>query len=97
MAHYFLAAIRRHDTQAYQAYQAAGRAQLIEHHRFEPLAVSPPFELEEGELDASDLILLRFPDKTEFESWWRSARYQEIKPLRLNSSDTLFAVTFEGA
>lgn len=97
MSYYFLAAVRRRDTETYQRYQEAGRGQLVEHHRFEALAVSPAFTVEEGELDASDLILLRFPDKTEFEAWWHSERYQEIKPVRLASADTLFAATFEGA
>lgn len=97
MSYYFLAAIRRSDTEVFQRYQDAAREQLIEHHRFEPLAVSPRFTVEEGELDAGDLVLLKFPDKAEFDSWWHSERYQEIKPLRLASAETLFAVTFEGA
>lgn len=97
MSYYFLAAIRRTDHEVFQRYQDAARQQLIEHHRFEPLAVSPEFTLEEGELEASDLVLLKFPDKSEFDSWWRGQRYQEIKPLRLASAETLFAATFEGA
>jgi uncharacterized protein (DUF1330 family) len=97
MSYYFLAAIRRTDTEGYQRYQDAARAQLVEHHRFEPVAVSPEVTVEEGGLDASDLILLKFPDKAEFDSWWHSERYQQIKPLRLQSSNTLFAATFEGS
>jgi uncharacterized protein (DUF1330 family) len=97
MSYYFLAAVRRSDTETYQRYQDAAREQLVTHHRFEPVAVSPEFTVEEGELDASDLVLLKFPDRAEFDSWWHSERYQEIKPLRLGSSDTVFAATFEGA
>lgn len=97
MSYYLLAAIRPSDAEGFQRYQEAARDQLIQHHTFEPLAVSPEFTLEEGELDASELVLLKFPDKAEFDSWWHSERYQEIKPLRLGSSQTLFAATFEGA
>ena len=97
MSYYFLAAIRAHDAEAYSRYQASARANLVSDHRFELLAVSPKYTVEEGELDATDLVLLRFPDQAEFEAWWHSERYQEIKPLRLASADTLFATTFEGA
>jgi uncharacterized protein (DUF1330 family) len=97
MSYYFLAAVRSNDAQTYSRYQDAARANLVSDHRFEPLAVSPKYTLEEGELDATDLVLLRFPNQAEFEAWWHSDRYQEIKPMRLASSDTIFAATFEGA
>lgn len=97
MSYYFLAAIRSHDAATYSRYQVAARANLVADHHFEPVAVSPQYTLEEGELDATDLVLLRFPDRAEFEAWWHSKRYQEIKPMRLASADTLFAATFEGA
>jgi uncharacterized protein (DUF1330 family) len=97
MSYYFLAAIRAHDAETYSRYQAAARANLVADHRFDLLAVSPEYTVEEGELDATDLVLLRFPDQAEFEAWWHSDRYQEIKSMRLASAETLFAATFEGA
>jgi len=51
------------------------RANLVDDHRFEPLAVSPKYTVAEGELDATDPVL-RFPDQAEVEAWWHSERYQ---------------------
>lgn len=49
------------------------------------LAQGAPDVVVEGAWPGS-VVLMEFPDRTAAESWYNSAAYQEIKPLRVGSS-----------
>jgi uncharacterized protein (DUF1330 family) len=49
----------------------------------------------EGEPKGSRVVVLEFPDRDAFSTWYESPAYQEIVGLRLGSTDG-FAVLVEG-
>jgi uncharacterized protein (DUF1330 family) len=46
----------------------------------------------EGSAPRKRLILLEFADAASAQSWYDSAAYQMVRPLRLTSADTAFAL-----
>lgn len=95
MSHYFIAAMSRFDAQTFAEYQAEAVATIGTRH-MTPVAITESVTVEEGELDADVLVLLRFSDEAEFRAWWDSPEYARAKPLRERSAVTRFAVTVPG-
>lgn len=97
MSYYFLAALNRHDRERFADYQrGAQRAAYAAAPKLEFLASAEDITVEEGELDANVLVLVRFADEAEYRAWWDSEEYQAVIPAREESADTRFAVTFPG-
>tara|TARA_B100000586_G_scaffold257162_1_gene220556 strand:- start:292 stop:591 length:300 start_codon:yes stop_codon:yes gene_type:complete len=53
----------------------------------EVLAVDDSPKPIEGETRSQRIVVLRFADKEEFNSWYESEAYKAIKPIRLNASN----------
>ncbi len=53
----------------------------------EVLAVDDSPRSIEGEARSQRIVVLRFADKEEFNSWYESEAYKAIKPIRLNASN----------
>ena len=51
------------------------------------LAVDDSSRPIEGEARSQRIVVLRFADKEEFNSWYESEAYKAIKPIRLNASN----------
>ncbi len=95
MTFYFLAAVDKHDRETYGKYSQANR-NILKTLDFKPLALTDDFETLEGDTNGSSLVLLEFPDESEFRKWWDSPEYAEAKKLRIESSEMRFAITFTG-
>lgn len=93
MSFYFLAVIDKHDTQRYAEY-SAGNVPILSGLDVKIHAVTDAVTTQEGEFDATTVVLLEFPNGEEFRKWWDSAEYAAIKPIRQAASDVRFAVTF---
>lgn len=93
MSCFFLGVLNKHDAETFAEFQAATYP-LVTALDATPLAVTEQFVVQEGELDATTIVLLEFASKAEFSKWWDSEEYAKVKPLRLASADTRFAVTF---
>ena len=93
MGCYFLGLVDRHDLDTYSKYQAGNRT-LIAGLDVKLVALTDQFEKLEGESDANYLVLLEFVDRKEFEKWWSSEDYAQLKPFRQQSSTTAFAAVF---
>ena len=50
------------------------------------VAVDESPEVVEGEVEYPRTVILEFPTREAFRSWYDSAEYQEILPLRLDST-----------
>jgi uncharacterized protein (DUF1330 family) len=96
MACYFLAVMQVHDADQFALYQAE-TIKVLAPIEFQRIAVTTEFTVQEGRSDATDLVLLKFPDDTEFKKWWESSEYAAVKPLRENSAKVLLALTVDGA
>lgn len=93
MSCYFLAVVDKHDRQRYTDYSKAN-VQLLSGLNVKVLAVTDDVKIQEGEFDATTLVLLEFRDDDEFRKWFHSEEYATVKPIRLASSTAKFAVTF---
>ncbi|AQT82349.1 hypothetical protein B1R94_28570 [Mycolicibacterium litorale] len=93
MSCYFLAVVDKHDPQRYADYSKVNY-KIISGLDVKVHAVTDDIKLQEGDLDATTVILLEFPDDAEFRKWWDSEEYASVKPIRLQSSTARFAVTF---
>ncbi|OBH01560.1 DUF1330 domain-containing protein [Mycobacterium sp. E3247] len=93
MSCYFLAVVDKHDRQRYSDYSKAN-ARLLSGLDVKVLAVTDDVKVQEGEFDATTVVLLEFPDDREFRKWFGSEQYAAVKPIRLESSTAKFAVTF---
>jgi uncharacterized protein (DUF1330 family) len=97
MSFYFLAAMKKHDAERFAEYQhGAQRAAFAAAPNLAFLASAENVRVEEGELDANTVVLLRFADEDEFRAWWQDEEYRAVVPAREASADTRFAVTFSG-
>ncbi|NKQ56951.1 DUF1330 domain-containing protein [Amycolatopsis sp. K13G38] len=94
--HFLLALMNKHDAETFAQYQA-GAVQTLSAYEMAPVAVTSAIEVEEGELEANMLVLIRFSDEDEFRRWWTSSEYAKVQPLREKSAETVFAITFPGA
>ncbi|OBI14130.1 MULTISPECIES: DUF1330 domain-containing protein [unclassified Mycobacterium] len=90
---YFLAVVDKHDRQRYADYSKAN-VELLSGLDVKVLAVSDDINVQEGEFDATTVVLLEFADDREFRKWFDSDQYAAVKPIRLKSSTAKFAVTF---
>ena len=93
MSFYFLAALKKNDAERFAEYQIKTR-DIVSALDVELLAVTENFEVLEGELEATNLVLLRFPDEAEFRKYWDDPAYRAVVPLREQSAVTNFALTF---
>ncbi|SVA21940.1 uncharacterized protein METZ01_LOCUS74794 [marine metagenome] len=60
---------------------------MFEELGIEVLAVDDSPKPIEGETRSQRIVVLRFADKEEFNSWYESEAYKAIKPIRLNASN----------
>jgi uncharacterized protein (DUF1330 family) len=90
---YFLAVVDKHDRQRYLDYSKAN-VQLLSGVDVKVLAATDDIKVQEGEFDATTVVLLEFADDREFRKWFDSEQYAAVKPIRLESSTAKFAVTF---
>ena len=60
---------------------------MFEELGIEVLAVDDSPRPIEGESRSQRIVVLRFADKEEFNSWYESEAYKAIKPIRLNASN----------
>ncbi len=60
---------------------------MFEELGIEVLAVDDSPRPIEGETRSQRIVVLRFADKEEFNSWYESEAYKAIKPIRLNASN----------
>ncbi len=93
MSCYFLAVVDKHDPQRYADYSKVNY-QILSGLDVKVHAVTDEVTTQEGDFDATTVILLEFPDDAEFRKWWDSAEYAAVRPIRLESSTARFAVTF---
>ncbi|ORV51707.1 hypothetical protein AWC03_21745 [Mycobacterium europaeum] len=93
MSCYFLAVVDKHDRERYADYSKAN-VQLLSGVDVKVLAVTDDVKVQEGEFDATTVVLLEFADDREFRNWFHSEQYAAVKPIRLESSTAKFAVTF---
>jgi uncharacterized protein (DUF1330 family) len=93
MSCYFLAVVNKRDAATFARYQEA-TVPLVAPLRVKIHAVTEDVIAQEGDFNATTLVLLEFASKSEFSKWWDSEEYRAVKPLRFASADTRFAVTF---
>ena len=60
---------------------------MFEELGIEVLAVDDSPKPIEGETRSQRIVVLRFADEQEFNSWYESESYKAIKPIRLNASN----------
>ena len=60
---------------------------MFEELGIEVLAVDDSPKPIEDETRSQRIVVLRFADKEEFNSWYESEAYKAIKPIRLNASN----------
>jgi uncharacterized protein (DUF1330 family) len=58
----------------------------IESHQGRVVAFDEQPEVVEGTIEHRRIVILEFPSMTAFRAWYDSPEYQEILPLRLNST-----------
>ena len=86
MSYYFMANIKIKDTLEYQKYiDRAG--EIFAKFNGSYLAVDNTPELIEGKWNYTRAVLIRFNNRDDFETWYRSKEYQEILKFRLSSSE----------
>jgi uncharacterized protein (DUF1330 family) len=93
MSCYFLAVVDKHDPERYAEYSKVNY-QIVSGLDVKVHGVTDDIKVQEGDFDATSVILLEFADDAEFRKWWDSAEYNAAKPIRLASSTLRFAVTF---
>jgi uncharacterized protein (DUF1330 family) len=85
MSHYFMACIHITDEDEYRKYlERAG--EVFARFGGTYLAVDDGPELMEGEWDPGRVVLISFESEEDFNTWYRSAEYQEILQYRLRGS-----------
>ncbi len=90
MSVYFVASISVRDRERYKKYLEGADA-VFRSYGGEYLAVDTEPLLLEGEWDCERLVLIRFPDESEFRRWYHSSEYQELLKHRMAGArcDTL--------
>ncbi|MCC7464799.1 MAG: DUF1330 domain-containing protein [Saprospiraceae bacterium] len=59
------------------------------------IMVGGPFQVMEGELNPSFPVLIEFPNQEMANNWYFSPEYEDLKQMRIKSTDTN-AVFFQG-
>ncbi|MGA8547169.1 MAG: DUF1330 domain-containing protein [Mycobacterium sp.] len=88
MTVYAIAQLRFTDRAAYDRYQARFM-DVFRRHRGTLLAADESPEVVEGIWDRDKVVLMSFPDDSEFRSWSESPEYQEISQDRRAGADTV--------
>lgn len=92
MASFIVGLVSKHDLERYQDYAMAG-FRLIDGVEVEvALAESP--EVLEGDFPGTSMIIMKFADDDAARKWYDSEGYQEVIPIRHESADTRFVITF---
>jgi uncharacterized protein (DUF1330 family) len=65
----------------------------IQGYDVEVITVENP-EVLEGHFPGTSLVLLKFKNDEDAKKWYQSEKYQKAIPLRHESADTYFTVTF---
>jgi uncharacterized protein (DUF1330 family) len=86
MAVYFIANIDVTDPEVYGEY---GKQfyEVFEKYKGKVLAVDHDYEVLEGEWTAGHTVILEFPTKADCKAWYDSPAYQELKAMRVSSSN----------
>jgi len=82
---YIVAEVTIDDRAEYARYEA-GFMEIFQRYRGELLAVDEAPRVIEGDWKHTRTVLLRFPDQTEAERWYRSPEYQAIAQHRWRAS-----------
>jgi uncharacterized protein (DUF1330 family) len=85
MSHYFMACIHITDEDEYRKYLERAR-EVFARYDGTYLAVDDSPKLLEGEWDPGRVVLISFESEEDFNTWYRSAEYQEILQYRLRGS-----------
>lgn len=90
MSCYFIAQIQIHNEDEYKKYLDKVD-EVFSKFNGKYLAVDKNPVVLEGEWTHSRVVIIEFPDESEFESWYKSTEYQEIVQHRLKAAkcDTL--------
>lgn len=83
---YFVAQINIHDESEYAKYLERYN-EVFEKFRGEVLAVDDNVSFLEGNWPFGRTVLIRFPNRYEFEQWYHSQAYQNIAQHRRNASE----------
>jgi len=82
----FIAQITIKDQTLYQQY-IDGFYTVFNKYKGKIIAVDDDPKPVEGEKLHTRIVIIRFPDETEFEKWYYSPEYQELAELRWKASD----------
>ena len=91
---YFVAQIKIHNEKEYQKYLDRIN-EVFSKYKGKYLAVDSSPTRIEGKWDYSKSVIIEFPSKSDFESWYFSKDYQTILKHRLNAS-TCDTILLEG-
>jgi uncharacterized protein (DUF1330 family) len=90
-----LAALRKNDAETFTRYQRR-TAETLGGYACIPRSVNTSHKVIDGETDPDVVVLLEFPDEAEFDRWWHSPEYAEVRHLREQSATVLLGVAFNG-
>jgi len=93
MASYIVGVLSKHDLERYQDYAMAG-FRLIDGVEVEVGLAEQP-EVLEGDFPGTSIIIMKFADDEAARKWYFSEGYQEVIPIRHESADTRFVITFK--
>ena len=82
----FVAQITINDTEKYQKY-IDGFYEVFDKYEGEILSVDDDVREIEGKRLHPRIVVIRFPDESEFERWYYSPDYQKLAMLRWEASD----------
>lgn len=95
MSYYMLAALQTHDAEVFSHYQQQTAATLGAY-RCTPVSVNAGHKVIEGDAAPDVVVMLEFADEAEFDRWWNSPEYSDVKHLREKSASVLLGVGFAG-
>jgi uncharacterized protein (DUF1330 family) len=93
MASYIVGVLSKHNLARYQDYALAG-FRLIDGVAVEVALAEAPDVLE-GTFPGTSMIIMKFADDDAAAKWYASEGYQEVIPIRQESADTHFVITFK--
>ncbi len=86
MAGFFVLHTRWHTLDRLREYQAGAQSSLAEHGA-KSLVYDVQPEVVEGSSELAATVILEFADLATAKAWYNSPGYQEVLPIRLESSD----------
>ncbi|MCB2045084.1 MAG: DUF1330 domain-containing protein [Novosphingobium sp.] len=93
MASYIVGVLTKHNLERYQDYAMAG-FRLIDGVEVEVGLAEQP-EVLEGSFPGTSIIIMKFADDAAARKWYDSEGYQEVIPIRQESAETHFVITFQ--